>query len=169
LHVLLQDVGSLHIQNDNIYVKVSDNIDEMLKIVKKLVDKDYAYEKFHSVYFDICKLVDYGLLSNVNLNKTRQTTTIDLDDYEKDSQMDFFLLNRGDLCEFEMAIYYKAKCGNIRPVWDIECAVISQKDLGALYDIHVSGVDEVSPHCENILAINKAFSGNSGANYWLNA
>ncbi len=168
LQVFLQDVDSLNIHKDNIYVKASDNVDEMLKIVEKLVDKDFAYEKLHSVYFDISKLADYGLLSNVNLTKTRQTKTIDLDDYEKDNPMDFVLLKRGDLSELKRGIYYKTKWGNIRPGWHIECAAISQKYLGALYDIHVSGVDEVFPHCENILAINKAFSGNSGANYWLN-
>ena len=51
----------------------------------------------------------------------------------------------------------------------MECAAISQKYLGTVYDIHISGTDEAFPHCENILAINKAFSGHSGANYWVNA
>jgi len=105
----------------------------------------------------------------VNLRKTRQVKTIDLDDYEKDSTMDFALLKRASLGELKRGIYYKTKWGNIRPGWHIECAAISHKYLGALYDIHISGVDEVFPHCENILAINKAFSGKNGANYWLNA
>jgi cysteinyl-tRNA synthetase len=51
----------------------------------------------------------------------------------------------------------------------LECAAISNKYLGATYDIHISGADETFPHCENILAINKALSGRSGANYWINA
>lgn len=167
--VFLQDVKSLQIREDNAYVKASENIDEMFKIVEKLIDKNYAYEKLHSVYFDISKLTDYGILSNVNLNKTRQARTIDLDDYEKDSPMDFALLKRASLSELKRGIYYKTKWGNIRPGWHIECASISHKYLGMHYDIHVSGVDEVFPHCENILAINKAFSGKDGANYWLNA
>ena len=169
LQVFLKDTESLNIRRDNIYIKASENIDEMLKMVEKLVDKNYAYEKLHSVYYDISKLTDYGLLSNVNLRKTRQVKTIDLDDYEKDSPMDFALLKRASLGELKRGIYYKTKWGNIRPGWHIECAAISHKYLGALYDIHISGVDEVFPHCENILAINKAFSGKNGANYWLNA
>jgi cysteinyl-tRNA synthetase len=51
----------------------------------------------------------------------------------------------------------------------LECSAISNKYLGATYDIHISGADETFPHCENILAINKAISGCSGANYWINA
>ena len=169
LQIFLKDTEFLNIRRNNIYIKASDNVDEMLKIVDKLVDKNYAYDKLHSVYYDISKMADYGLLSKVNLLKTRQIKSIDLDDYEKDSPMDFALLKRATLGELKRGIYYKTKWGNIRPGWHIECAAISHKYLGALYDIHISGVDEVFPHCENILAINKAFSGKSGANYWLNA
>jgi cysteinyl-tRNA synthetase len=168
LQIFLKDTEFLNIHRGNVYIKASENVDEMLKIVEKLIDKNYAYEKLHSVYYDISKLTDYGILSNVNLRKTRQTKSIDLDDYEKDSPMDFALLKRASLGELKRGIYYKTKWGNIRPGWHIECAAISHKYLGALYDIHISGLDEVFPHCENILAINKAFTGKSGANYWLN-
>jgi cysteinyl-tRNA synthetase len=169
LQVFLRDAEFLNIHRDNLYIKASENIEEMFKIVEKLVDKNYAYEKLHSVYYDISKLTDYGLLSNVNLGKIRQAVSVDLDDYEKDSPADFALLKRASLGELKRGIYYKTKWGNVRPGWHIECAAISHKYLDALYDIHISGADEVFPHCENILAINKAFSGKNGANYWLNA
>ena len=168
LKIFLEDAQFLHIHQDNIYVKASENIEEMLKIVEKLVDKNYAYEKLHSVYYDISKLADYGLLSNVDLGKTRPGKTIDLDEYEKDHPMDFALLRRANLGELKRGIYYKTKWGNVRPGWHLECSAISNKYLGSTYDIHISGADEVFPHCENILAINKAISGRSGANYWIN-
>ncbi|MEQ8216109.1 MAG: cysteine synthase, partial [Smithellaceae bacterium] len=63
LQVFLQDTKSLNILKNNIYIQASDNVDEMLKIVEKLVDKNFAYEKLHSVYYDISKLADYGILS----------------------------------------------------------------------------------------------------------
>ena len=141
----------------------------MLKVVEKLVDKNYAYEKLHSVYYDISKLADYGVLSNIDLGKTRKAKSIDLDDYEKDSPADFALLKRSSLSELKRGIYYKTRWGNVRPSWHLECAAISYKYLGSSYDINVSGVDETFPHCENILAINKAFTGRNGANYWINA
>lgn len=169
LKIFLEDAQFLNIHQDNIYVKASENIEEMLKIVEKLVDKNYAYEKLHSVYYDISKLADYGLLSNIDLGKTRPGKSIDLDDYEKDSPADFALLKRANLGELKRGIYYKTKWGNVRPGWHLECAAISYKFLGATYDIHISGADETFPHCENILAINKAFSGQNGANYWINA
>ncbi|HRY38339.1 MAG TPA: cysteine--tRNA ligase [Smithellaceae bacterium] len=169
LQIFLDDARYLNIRPDNIYVKASENVDAMLKIVEKLVDKGYAYEKLHSVYYDISKLADYGLLSNVDLAKTRLGKSIDLDDYEKDSPADFALLKRASLGELKRGIYHKTKWGNIRPGWHLECAAIAQKYLGTAYDIHISGADETFPHCENIVAINKAFSGHSGANYWIGA
>jgi cysteinyl-tRNA synthetase len=169
LKIFLEDAQFLNISQDNIYVKASENIEEMLKIVEKLVDKNYAYEKLHSVYYDISKLADYGLLSNIDLGKTRPGKTIDLDEYEKDHPMDFALLRRSNLGELKRGIYYKTKWGNVRPSWHLECSAISNKYLGSTYDIHISGADETFPHCENILAINKAISGHSGANYWINA
>ncbi|MDD2302181.1 MAG: cysteine--tRNA ligase [Eubacteriales bacterium] len=169
LNVFLDDARFLNIRPENIYVKASENIDAMLKMVEKLVDKGYAYEKLHSVYFDISKLADYGRLSNIDLAKTRLGQSIDLDDYEKDSPADFALLKRAGLSELKRGIYHKTKWGNIRPGWHLECAAISEKYLGPAYDIHISGADETFPHGENIVAINKAYSGNTGANYWIGA
>ena len=169
LHIFLDDAQFLNIRPENIYVKASGDVEAMFKIVEKLVDKGYAYEKLHSVYFDISKLSDYGRLSNIDLAKTRSGRSIDLDDYEKDSPADFALLKRAGLGELKRGIYHKTKWGNIRPGWHLECAAISQKYLGAAYDIHISGADETFPHCENIVAINKASSGHSGAKYWIGA
>ena len=167
LQVFLDDARYLNIRPENIYAKASENVEDMLKMVEKLVDKGYAYEKLHSVYFDISKLGDYGRLSNVDLSKTRLGKSIDLDDYEKDSPGDFALLKRASLSELKRGICYKTKWGNVRPGWHLECAAISEKYLGQTYDLHVSGADETFPHCENIVAINKAFSGRSGAKYWI--
>lgn len=169
LRIFLEDVRFLQIRPDNIYVRASEDVDAALKIVEKLVDRGYAYEKLHSVYFDISKLGDYGSLSNIDPAKTRTGRSVDLGDYEKDSPADFALLKRAGLGELKRGIYSKTKWGNVRPGWHLECAAISRKYLGAAYDIHVSGADETFPHCENLIAINKACCGHSGAKYWIGA
>ena len=110
-----------------------------------MIDKKYAYEKLHSVYYDISKLADYGILSNIDLGKTRLGKTIDLDEYEKDHPMDFALLRRANLGELKRGIYYKTKWGNVGQdgIWN--ASAISNKYLGATYDIHISGADETFP------------------------
>lgn len=168
LNLFIEDTRCLNISQDNIYVKSSDNVETMIKIVEKLTDKDYAYEKLHSVYYNISKLSGYGVLSNIDWRKTRPGKSVDLDDYEKDSPADFALLKRSTLGELKRGIYYKTVWGNVRPGWHLECAAVSHKYFGSNYDIHISGADEIFPHCENILAINKAYANHNGPNVWIN-
>ncbi len=164
----LRDIDKLNIIKDKGYPKASENVDTMLKYVEKLVDKGYAYEKLRSVYFDISKLDDYGCLSNIDLRKVKHGRTVEQDDYEKDSPMDFTLLKRSTLSELKKGIYYKTRWGNVRPSWHLECSAISLKYLAETFDIHASGSDIVFPHCENVMAIGKAATGKRMANYWLN-
>jgi len=169
IKIFLAEARDLNIRQDNIYVRAGENVEEMFKIVEKLVDRNYAYEKLHSVYYDISKLTEYGALTNIDPGKIRrQSKSVDMDDYEKDSLVDFALLKRANLNELKRGVYFKTRWGNIRPGWHLECAAISQKYFGQAYDIHVSGADEAFPHGENILAINRACFGRSGANYWIN-
>jgi len=159
----------LNIRRESHYPKASENIDTMIHLSEKLVGKGFAYEKLKSVYFDISKLEDYGSLSKIDLNRMQQERTVDVDDYEKDSPVDFTLLKRSNLAELKRGIYFKTRWGNVRPSWHLECAAISMKYLGDTFDIHCSGSDLVFPHCENVMAIGKAATGKRLANYWLNS
>jgi len=164
----LSDIEKLNIRREDHYPRASENVDSMLTLVEKLVEKGYAYEKLRSVYFDISKVDDYGCLSHVDLRKVKPGKTIDLDDYEKDSPTDFTLLKRSTLNELKRGIYFKTRWGNVRPSWHLECATISLKYLAETFDIHLSGADVVFPHCENVMAIGRAATGKRMANYWLN-
>ncbi len=159
----------LNIRLEGHYPKASENIDTMLEISEKLVQKGFAYEKLKSVYFDISKLDDYGNLSKIDLSKVQQERTVDVDDYEKDSPVDFTLLKRSNLAELKRGIYFKTRWGNVRPSWHLECTAISMRYLGETFDIHCSGSDLLFPHCENVMAIGKAATGKRPANYWLNS
>jgi len=44
---------------------------------------------------------------------------------------------------------------------------MAMKHLGAVYDIHTSGVDLIFPHHENAVAVSQALTGRPPANYWL--
>jgi cysteinyl-tRNA synthetase len=164
----LRDMDKLNIRKDKDYPRASEHVEDMLKYVEKLMERGYAYEKLRSVYFDISKLDDYGCLSHIDLGKVKQGRTVEQDDYEKDSPVDFTLLKRSTLNELKRGIYFKTRWGNVRPSWHLECAAISLKYLGETFDIHASGADIVFPHCENVMAIGKAVTGKRMANYWLN-
>ncbi len=165
--IFFNDLVKLDIRRDNIYPVASENVELMIKLVEKLAEKGFAYEKLKSVYFDISRLDDYGLLSNIDLANVRHSRTVDRDNYEKDSPVDFTLLKRTTLTELKKGIYFKTKWGNVRPGWHLECAAMAMKYLSETFDIYISGSDIIFPHCENVMAIGKAVTGENMANYWL--
>ncbi len=167
--VFYEDLDKLNIRHEGNYPRASENVDEMIRLVERLVDRGYAYEKLKSVYFDISRLDDYGVLSNIDLTKVQHSSTVDQDDYEKDNPVDFTLLKRSTLAELKKGIYFKTRWGNVRPSWHLECAAISLKYLAETFDIFISGSDIVFPHCENVMAIGKAATGEKMANFWLDS
>jgi cysteinyl-tRNA synthetase len=162
-----QDVTDLGINPATCYPKASDHIQDMVSLSEQLARKGFAYEKLHSLYFDISRLADYGRLSGIDLNKIRIGATVDLDEYEKDNPRDFTLLKRSRLSELKRGIYSKTPWGNVRPSWHLQCAAMSMKYLGQSFDIHTSGRELMFPHHENEIAIAAALNGKPLARFWI--
>ena len=163
------DMDALGVKEASGLPRPSQHVGDMIEIAAQLIKKGYAYEKHGSIYFDISKFKRYGKLSGIDLSKIQVGKTVDLDDYEKDSPVDFTLLKRSTLSELKEGIFYKTEWGNIRPGWHIECAAMSTHYLGETIDIHTSGRDLIFPHHENEIAIAEALTGKPLANYWLHS
>jgi len=161
------DIKALNIEKADIYPKATEHVKDMIKFVKVLVKKKYAYEKLNSVYYDISEFKNYGKLSKVDLSQMKAGARVDLDEYEKDHPGDFTLLKRSKLDELKKGIYYDTEFGKCRPGWHLECSVMSMKYLGNTFDIHTGGIDLVFPHHENEIAQSEAYSGKKFVNYWL--
>lgn len=164
-----KDIDSLQVLRATVYPRATEHVEDMFEMTRGLLEKGYAYEKHHSIYYDISKFSKYGRLSRIKLDKIRVGMTVDLDEYEKDNPMDFTLLKRATLSELKKGIFYKTEWGNLRPGWHIECAAMSLKYLGPTFDIHTSGTDLIFPHHENEIAIAEAYTGQSMARYWLHS
>lgn len=151
------------------YPKASDHVERMIEIARKLIDKGYAYEKHGSIYFDISKFANYGKLAQIDIGSVQVGKTVDLDNYEKDSPVDFTLLKRSTLGELKRGIFYKTEWGNMRPGWHIECSAMTLHFLGDTMDIHTSSRNLLFPHHENENAIAEALTGKPLANFWLHS
>ncbi len=162
-----KDLTVLGITPADSYPRASQHVDEMVAISEKLVNKGFAYEKLRSLYFDISRLANYGVLSGININKIKIGATVDLDEYEKENPRDFTLFKRSRLSELKRGIFTKTGWGNVRPSWHIKSAAIMMKFLGETIDIHTSSRELVFPHHENENAIAVALSGNPLARYWI--
>ena len=160
------DLADLKVRPAQAYPRVSENVDEMIRLARELHSSRFAYEKLHSLYFDISTLPEYGRLSGIDLDKIKIGATVDLDEYEKDNPKDFTLLKRVGLSELKRGIGVRTEWGNVRPSLHLQCAAISMKYLGERFDLHTGSRELVFPHHENEIAICRAKTGHSLAGFW---
>ena len=157
-----EDINRLNILDSVKRPKVTENITEIIKIVQKLIDNGFAYEKDGNVYFEVKKYKDYGKLSNQKIEKLELGARIDVSEIKK-NPVDFALWKK----KKDGEPFWESPWGEGRPGWHIECSAMAKKYLGDTFDIHGGGQDLVFPHHENEIAQSKcAYHGNF-ANYWL--
>ncbi len=162
-----QDLEHLNIRTADAYPKVSDHFSDMIDVAGQLQSKQHAYEKLHSLYFDISSQPEYGEFSSTNLDKIKIGATVDLDEYEKHNPKDFTLLKRVRLSELKRGVGIKTRWGNVRPSLHLQCAAIAMKFLGKSFDIQTGSRELVFPHHENEVAIARAAGGGTLARFWL--
>ena len=158
-----EDIKILNIAEADHYPQATEHIPDMVKMIKGLIQKGYAYKKDGSVYFSIAKFPDYGKLSKMDLKELRPGQRIESDEYEKESAQDFALWKN----KKEGEPFWETEVGSGRPGWHIECSVMSSKYLGETFDIHCGGVDNIFPHHENEIAQSEAYSGKTFVKTWL--
>jgi cysteinyl-tRNA synthetase len=167
--IFFDGLDKLNIKRAFRYPRATEEVDDMIRIVRGLMKKEFAYETADGVYFDISKFKNYGKLSKIDLSKIKLGARVTVDEYAKDSPQDFALMKRSTTEELKRGIFYKTEWGNVRPGWHIECSAMSMKYLGETIDMHTGGVDNMFPHHENEIAQSEAYTGKKFVNYWLHA
>src|SRR5712692_848405 len=160
-----QDEAKLNIEPAKVYPRATEHIAEMIAIIEGLQAKGVAYEVNGNVYFDIKRFPDYGKLSGNQLENmlagVREGVVADRRNPE-----DFPLWKAGEPGR-EMA--WDSPWGRGFPGWHIECSAMSMKYLGAHFDLHTGGVDNIFPHHEDEIAQSEAFTSEPFTNYWVHA
>jgi cysteinyl-tRNA synthetase len=166
IQAFFEDLTTLRIEKADVYPKATDNIPEMVALVKKLIEKGYAYRSEDgSIYFNISKFKDYGKLARIQVSELKAGARVKVDDYEKEQASDFVLWKAWDPEDGD--VFWNTEIGKGRPGWHIECSAMSMKYLGETFDIHCGGVDNLFPHHENEIAQSEAATGKEFVHYWL--
>ena len=156
------DTQKLNIKEGIKRPKATEYIGEMIKIIKELEKKGYAYAVDGDVYFEVEKYEDYAALSHHNVEDLKSGARIDIDERKK-SPLDFALWKSAK----EGEPFWNSPWGKGRPGWHIECSAMSKKILGDSFDIHGGGQDLIFPHHENEIAQSKCAHGGEYARYWM--
>ena len=159
----MEDMQKLNIDMPNIISKATDNIEEMLEMVKEIIDKGYAYETSRGIYFDVSKLDKYPVLSNNKVEGQEAGARIEVDP-EKKNPYDFAIWIKAPENHI---MKWDSPWGKSYPGWHLECSAIGRKFLGKHFDIHTGGVDHIPIHHENEIAQSKGANGIIPANYWM--
>jgi len=157
-----EDMGLLNVEKPTIEPKATDHVDEIIKVIKVLIDKKLAYEVQGDVFFEVTDFDGYGKLSGRKLDEMEAGVRIDIDD-RKHTPFDFALWKASKPGEPS----WESPWGKGRPGWHIECTAMSTKYIGETFDIHGGGKDLIFPHHENEIAQSEGAFGKPFAKYWV--
>ena len=162
--IFFDDLNELNIIKPNYVLRATDNIKEMIAIIKKLLEKGYAYKSEDGIYFSISKSKNYGKIAQ--LKKAKQSKErIKNDEYDKNNPRDFALWKF--YSKEDGDVFWNADFGKGRPGWHIECSAMSMKILGEHFDIHTGGTDLIFPHHTNEIAQSESATGKKFVNCWM--
>jgi cysteinyl-tRNA synthetase len=157
-----KDMDALKIRRASVYPKASETMNEIVQMVKGLIDKGYAYESQGSVYFSVNKVKIYGKLSGQSLDQMEAGARVEAGEDKRDP-MDFALWKAAKPGE----ISWDSPWGKGRPGWHIECSAMCLKHLGKTVDIHGGGTELVFPHHENEILQSEAYNDAPFVRYWM--
>lgn len=144
--------------------KVTENIANIINIIKELIEKEYAYVSKSGVYYKVRKFSEYGKLSKNKVDDLKKGARIEIDESKEDA-LDFALWKFAK----EGEIYWESPWGIGRPGWHIECSAMIHALFGESIDIHMGGRDLIFPHHEAEIAQSEAVTGKALASTWLHA
>ena len=159
------DMSYLNVKLPDIQPHATDHISEMIDLIKKLIENNYAYEKDGHVLFHVPSFSKYGVLSKRNRDEQIAGSRVEVAPFKKDPA-DFILWKPSP----DPLPGWESPWGFGRPGWHLECSAMSEKTLGLPFDIHSGGMDLVFPHHENEIAQTCSLDDNhepaSFAKFW---
>ncbi|WP_375460733.1 cysteine--tRNA ligase, partial [uncultured Enterovirga sp.] len=137
--------------------RATEHIDEMRRLIDRLVEAGHAYAAEGHVLFNVPSMPDYGSLSRRPLDEMEAGARVDVAPYKR-SPLDFVLWKPSKPGEPSWPSPAGIEAPG-RPGWHIECSAMSWKHLGETFDIHAGGLDLIFPHHENEIAQSRCCFG----------
>lgn len=159
------DMTALNVAWPTYEPRATDYIQEMIKFIEGLIDKDFAYEVNGDVYFRVHKHEQYGQLKGLPLEELRKGVARVDENTDKEDKLDFALW-KSFPGEHDDHVF-DSPWSKGRPGWHLECSTMIRSLLGETIDIHAGGDDLIFPHHENECAQSECLTGEPLAKYWM--
>jgi cysteinyl-tRNA synthetase len=151
----LDDRRALRNDSVDLYARASDYIDEVVSQIERLQQAGPAYATAGGIYFDLTAFPDYGRLSGrTSVLRGDPVSRLDANPHKRNAG-DFVLWKARKPGE----PFWASQLGDGRPGWHIEDTAISERLLGAQYDLHGGAIDLIFPHHEAEIAQMETISG----------
>jgi len=143
--------------------KVTDNIDNIISTIEKILINKSAYISEKHVVFDTVAFDNYGTLSKKIADDLIDGARIKPEAFKR-NQKDFVLWKPSQNDKHG----WDSPWGYGRPGWHIECTSMIKSIIGNnnTLDIHGGGNDLIFPHHENEIAQGSCCSSSKYCNYW---
>ena len=165
--IFFKDRDYLRIEPAEAYPKATDYVQQMVDLVRRLVDNGVAYQaEDGSVYFAIDRFPSYGKLSRLDKREVKAGARVAQDDYSKENAQDFALWKAAKPEDERVHASWDSPWGRGRPGWHLECSAMALDLLGETLDIHCGGIDLIFPHHEDEIAQSEAATGNQFSRFW---
>lgn len=156
------DMAQLNTLTPTLEPHATHNIEPMIELTRKLIEKGHAYESEGHVLFAVESMADYGKLSNRSLDDMLAGARVEVADYKR---------HPGDFVLWKPAADedpgWETPWGRARPGWHLECSAMIRQHLGETIDIHGGGRDLIFPHHENEIAQSRCAHGGDYVRYWM--
>jgi len=154
---------ALNILPAHYFPRATAHIKQMIKLIKELIKKGYAYEKNGNVFLDVTSFPQYGRLSGNTLENLKVGARLE-EHPDKKHPWDFALWLKAPK---DHLMHWPSPWSEGYPGWHIECSAMSMEYLGDTLDIHTGGEDNIFPHHEAEIVQSEGVTGKPFVRYWL--
>jgi cysteinyl-tRNA synthetase len=160
------DAARVNILPAHEFPRATEHIPEMLALAERLEALGHAYvSPGGNLYFSVATFPGYGMLSGNSLDELRAGHRSDVEPDKRDPA-DFALWKAAGP-ESGRDMRWPSRWGEGFPGWHLECSAMALEHLGATFDIHTGGEDNVFPHHEDEIAQSAPIVGGPPARVWV--
>jgi len=163
IQAFLEDMDALGVMRADHNPRTSENIQDVVAMTRRLLEKGVAYEVGGTVFFDVTKTADFGSLLHEPLSEVTVDNGSAVASEGRRGPLDFVIWKKGD----GWGMSWDSPWGKGRPGWHSECSVMSRRFLGDVIDIHGGGLDLIYPHHESESALSLALTGKEPVRFYM--